>query len=163
MKHIRKCILHVCLTICLTGISMIFPACSEMSSSSYRQLKNEVETFANAYFNFNFSVAIDHCDARSRRWIKYIATNLTQDDIDVLQKQPEEATVVIDNVVLEETEGYVVVTVSNYMQLDNIGGDGVMKDKGVFRIPVVNENGKWTVRMEGPLRSETSGRGSDED
>ena len=153
----------VCLTFCISMLSILFYACSGVSNNHRRQVRQEVETFAQAYFNFNFSVALDHCSKESGRWIRFAASNITAEDIAQLQQQQQEATVEIGNYELKDSTGHVNVTVRHFMQFDSIGGKGHLVDEATFRIPVCWENGKWTVRMEGPLRSETSGRDSDGD
>ena len=62
-------------------LSILFYACSGVSNNHRRQVRQEVETFAQAYFNFNFSVALDHCSKESGRWIRFAASNITAEDI----------------------------------------------------------------------------------
>ncbi|MBR5929578.1 MAG: hypothetical protein IKZ93_06300, partial [Prevotella sp.] len=50
------------------------------------------------------------------------------------------------------------ISVQNFLSMDSIGKAGRMTDEASFRLNAQIQNGKWRIRMEGPLRSEKRSR-----
>jgi|SRR5574344_189205 hypothetical protein len=135
-------------------LSMIF-GCGKLHTSD-KQLNDEVNAFATSYFNYDFHGALSHCTPESRKWIVYAASNIHDADIDVLRNAKEGASVEIKDYVFDDNDstGYALVTVNNYMRMDTIGKACQLISKSDFRLPIVMRNNKWTIKMEGLPRSE---------
>ena len=140
-------------------LAVVFVACDSLSDTDV-EVRDAVSGFAGSYFNYDLQKAVDYCTPESRKWIRFVASNILQADVDVLHSQHECASVDIQNIEYTsgDTCGIVTVKIRNFMQIDDIGRPGHIVDDAVFHIPVVNRNGRWLVRMAGPLRSERSYR-----
>ena len=91
----------------------------------------------------------------SRRWIEFKASNIGEDDINTLRDQDRGPSVEITDADLrDESNATVSVSVSNFFETDSIGGSARMVDEASFDLKLQLEaDGKWRIRMEGPLRS----------
>ena len=81
------------LCLCLASCSLIsLTSCDGPHKGEEDQLKETVDTFASAYFNWHYKDALQLVDSASRKWIIYAASNVHQADIDLLRAMPEGAT-----------------------------------------------------------------------
>jgi hypothetical protein len=141
-------------------IIILFPVftigCNNSSHSQSDKVDDEIKAFAEAYFNYDFKTAANHCTPESKKWLWYAASNINQADIDVLRNAPEGASIEINdyNYNDNDTTGIAIITVSNFMRLDTIGKAGHLIDKAIFHIPIILRDGKWTVKMVNLPRSE---------
>ena len=96
----------------------------------------------------------------SRKWIIYVASNLSDDDIEALNTKTAPAVTEITDSTYNEYDstGIVVVAVKNYMAFDSIGVTGHIADEQIYRIPFVRYENRWKIKMEAPLRNEKSDR-----
>ena len=100
------------------------------------------EKFANEYFNLRYKNAAQYCTKESEKFLKFAASQISNDDL----------------AVLKDAESEVTVKVSNYFEADTIGKTGRIVDEGLFKLSLVKENKKWKVRMEGLPRNEKQSR-----
>ena len=130
-------------------------SCSDGSTPQTEKAGQAATYFAEAYFNYNFKQALELSTTESAKWISFAASNITQEDIDVLNTRQTEASVELtDCQMVNDSTCKAWLTVENYMATDSIGRPGVFKREGLFVLNVVARNGKWIVRMEGLPRSE---------
>lgn len=120
------------------------------------RLKERVDSFATAYFNFRFDRAAAYTTEESERWLRYLASNVQQEDVDAINDMERCATIRIDEVSCQEndTNAKVRITVNDFLQMDTIGTRGKVVKRAQFTISVVYRDENWLVRMEAPLRSE---------
>ena len=117
--------------------------------------QEEAEEFANAYFNYDLAKAQLMVDEQSKKWLSYEASNITEADLELLRMQDKGATVTVDDSDCFADSAIVTVTVNDFLLADSLGSKGRMVDEKTFTIRLVQDaNGKWKVRMGGPLRSE---------
>lgn len=122
-------------------------ACASNGNRSKNGIERVALAFSEAYFNYDFKKASKYVTDGSVRWLNYAASNMTQEDIDMLRSMDESATVVVDSSSIKENP-VVYITVSNFMMKDSIGKRGCVVSKGHFCINVTND-GKWEVRLDG--------------
>ncbi len=145
-------------------IVLLFPlfvtGCNNHPNVQSDIVDNEVNAFAEAYFNYDFKTAANHCTPESEKWLRYAASNIHQADVDMLRNAPEGASIEINDYEYDDndTTGVAIITVNDFMRLDTIGKAGHMIDKAVFRIPIILRDGKWTVKMVNLPRSEKPSR-----
>lgn len=107
------------------------------------------------YFNFDFRSALDYSTPESRKWISYVASNVSDEDLGILRSYGHAAVVDANGIdIIGDTTAVVTMSVSGFLSTDSIGRPGHIVEKAVFRLPMVCRKGRWLVRMEGPLRSE---------
>lgn len=130
-------------------------ACSDTSSDREVQIREKALSFAESYFNYDFKEAQKHVTSESVKWLKFAASNMTQEDIDKLNSQEDIAHVEFNGFLqLNDTAFIITVTVSNFLKKDSVSTNGVMIDKASFPLKVVERDGKHYVRMEALPQSE---------
>ncbi|WP_298452257.1 hypothetical protein [uncultured Prevotella sp.] len=134
---------------------LIFGSCTKHHiSEDEEKIKSVTDNFADQYFNFNLKEAMQFCTPESEKWIKFIASNITQEDIDVLKNKPEGATHNTDEIIyVNDTLANIKCHVFNVMKIDTIGLRGRVSEHEIYNINVVKRGDKWMIKMEGPLQS----------
>lgn len=139
---------------CLYIASLLtLSACQYGTEHPEHKAEMTVESFATAYFNYDFKEAMKFVTDDSKKWIYYAASNINEKDIDLLREAANDAVVNIDSSEIHK-DGTVYITVFNTLKHDSIGTiSGKFVKKASYRIHIVNE-GHWKVKMEGLLKSE---------
>lgn len=139
---------------------LFFVACSKnYKSEDEENITHITDNFAEQYFNFNLKQALTLCTPESEKWIRFMASNITQEDIDVLKEKEDDATCETDEITyINDTSAYVKCHIYNVMKIDTIGQPGKVSEHEIYNINVVKRGGKWMVKMEGPLQSEKQNR-----
>ena len=113
--------------------------------------------WAEAYFNCDYHDAADYATAESERWLRFAASNTTEQDLQTIQGK---ATATADDyfTVANDTLRIVTLHVKNFLKPAVAGSTAQLQEDGTFLVTVVKRNGKWKVRMEGLPRSEKQSR-----
>ena len=140
----------------ITAILCIFYSCSDSSTHRQEQLETCVDSFSIYFFNYQFEKARRFVTPVSGKWLELAASNVIEEDLDVLIQQEEGATIEIESIAMSDTDptATVCVKVNNYLPLNKIGIPARMQEQGVFQLNAVESNGSWKIRMEGLPRSE---------
>lgn len=136
------------------ALTIICTAC-EGSDKSKWEAEDTAQEFAEAYFSYDYGKALLYVTDDSRKWIEFKASNIGEDDINILRDQDRGPSVEItDTDLLDESNATVSVSVSNFLETDTIGGSARMVDEASFDLRLrLGADGKWRIRMEGPLQS----------
>ncbi len=139
---------------------LIFYSCTEhYESEDEEKIISTTDSFATHFFNYNLKEAMPFCTPESEKWIRYKASNIFQEDIDVLRNQDEGATHKTDDITyVNDTSAIVKCHVYNVMKTDTIGKPGRISEHEIYNINLVKRDDKWLVKMEGPLQSEKQNR-----
>ena len=134
---------------------LLLTACGGSRDGSEDQLREAVDSFAVSYFNYDFNKARRFCTDDSEKWLQFAASNVQQEDVDLLRQQEEPATVDVDEWdYTSDSTASVHVNVHNYLRMDSIGKAGRMTDEGQYVLNAVIHQGKWFIRMADLPRSE---------
>ncbi len=135
---------------------LLFIACSSRHHGDESQLKDTVDSFATAYFNWHYKESLPFCTRESEPWLRYAASNVHQEDVDILRTKEEGASHEITEITYSNngSTAHARIIVKNFLQMDTIGTAGHIVRAAQIEIPLILHNGKWLVRMEGPLRNE---------
>ena len=133
--------------------------CREAETAPEEKVMARAAAFADAYFNYDFETARKMVTPDSEKWLRFAASNVTQEDVDLLNAQEVDATVVAEDYERWNDSTLVVtVTVSNFLKKDSLGKEGVMTDEAMFRLTAIEHEGDYRIRMEGLPRSERQSR-----
>ena len=129
-------------------------AFTSCNNDSEKQIKEVANNFSSAYFNWKFADAAKYVSYTSRRWLVYVSSQVTQQDVDSLRAMTEGATLTIDNVFYENngSQAKVKVIVSNYLLMDSIGIAPRVCQHGEYEIPLSYDGKEWRVILSAPLR-----------
>ncbi len=109
-----------------------------------------VEGFADKYFNYDLAGAAGLCTPESGKWIAFAASNVTQEDVDMLNAREEAAVCSAETVELTgDSTATAECRVENFLRPDTLGRPAEMTGKAVYEICLVKRNGRWLVKMEG--------------
>ena len=134
-------------------------SCQETPAQMDEEAGRKATAFATAYFNYDFKKALETVTPESEKWLRFAASNVTQEVVDALNARNGEATVEIaDMYRTDDSTMTVNVVVGNFLLQDSIGQGGRNVEEALFRLTVVKRDGKSYVRMEGLPRSEKQSR-----
>lgn len=112
------------------------------------EMENTVDSFATAYFNWDFERAKTFCSAHSRIWLTYASSNVLQSDIDTLQTLDEGAVCEILEINrVESDQATALIRVSHFLPMDSIGKTGKIQEDAVFALPLIREKDRWRVAL----------------
>lgn len=109
------------------------------------------KSFGQNYFNLRLQQASGLCTDRSYKWIEFYASNISQDDVDVLNAQTDSALCDIDDIDINGDSARVKMTVRNFLLCDSIGRPGRMCKQGKCRLTLRKERETWKVDLDGPV------------
>lgn len=109
------------------------------------------KSFGQNYFNLRLQQASGLCTDRSYKWIEFYASNISQDDVDVLNTQTDSALCDIDDIDIDGDSARVKMTVRNFLLCDSIGRPGSMCKQGKCRLTLRKEGETWKVDLDGPV------------
>lgn len=143
-------------TVSICVLAVTFFACSQSQETKERNnIISVADDFVENYFNYNFTKARQFCTDESILWLKFIASNIEQEDIDILREQPEGASFTAKGVdFINDTTAVAHYRIHNFMRIDTMGKAGKMTARADYALTLVKRHGKWRVRMEAPLQSE---------
>lgn len=119
------------------------------------EITGTVDEFAEYYFNFDLNGTIKTCTPESKKWLSFLASNIRQEDIDILKAQKEGSWHETGDIIFtSDSTVNVECKVFNFLKIDTLGRAGSMTEHATYKIPLVKRNGKWKVKMEAPLQSE---------
>ena len=117
--------------------------------------KNDAEKkliiWANAYFNFDYEKALQHATPESEKWIRFAASNITEQDLDFITEQnpPTEIDILHSQMTESDTVCNANIRVSRFIQLGLSAQDNRVIDHADFQVQLVKRGDDWLVRMEG--------------
>ena len=145
----KKSMIGLCIAVACMSASIFSLSGCEPHEGSEDQLKADVDSFANNYFNWHFPKAVKYCTQESERWLRYAASNVNETDVELLRQKPEDASIEITDIDFgdDETSATITLTVHNFLQMDTIGQEAHLVEEADFLLPMCMENGVWKVRM----------------
>ena len=141
---------------------LLLTSCIEQEPVPNAEARNRVQAFAEAYFNYDFQRAAELVTPESMKWLRFAASNITQQDIDMLNAQEMPTVVDVTDYwqAPGDSTGTATVEVTDYLQKKTVGGSMQLVDEATFQLSVVEREGVYYVRMEGLPRSGRQSRGS---
>ncbi len=148
---------HTFLFIPVIILCLILTSCiKSQRQKDIEEIKKLSDNFALNYFNFDFISAQKHCTPESYKWLSFIASNIQQEDIDIINSQENKASVETKHVeFINDTTATASCRVSNFLKLDTLGQTGQITETAEFNICIIKRNNRWLVKMEDLLRNET--------
>lgn len=131
---------------------LIVPVIMTVTSCSWNSDDEEIETnacqFTEYYFNCVYGDAIKMCTPESEKWLRYAASNISQEDINLLNSQKDDATCKSTDINMEnDSTAEVTIKVKNFLMMDSIGVPPRIKDSALYSIVMKKRNGQWKVHL----------------
>lgn len=134
----------------------IFASClfalASCSYSDEEAIEQCATDFAQNYFNLRYRQALRFCTPESEQWIRFKATNISQDDLDIYNSQTDSATCTIEQTTLEDNFASATIKVCNFLNCDTIGKPATMCEEAIFLIALKKAGKKWMVDIQNPVK-----------
>lgn len=147
----KKIVLYIC--------TMIMASCSLIE---VHQKESEVaaKSWAEAFFSFDLARASQQTVAESQPWLHFVASNITDEDLDFANSEDVSTSAHVDEVteLPGDTMHLVRLVVDNAFVADSIGSRAHLVDEYHTTVTVVKRHGHWLVRMAGLPRNEMQNR-----
>ena len=132
----------------------LFCSCSQ--SDDVSPWEQAVESFSVAYFNWDYPKAASYATDGSLPWLRYAASQVTQEDVELLNAKAEQATVEVmpDVEMVSDSCVVAMVLVRNFLEMDSIDRQPVLREEATFRLETVMKNDRWAVHLTSLPRSE---------
>lgn len=128
----------------LTTISVA--SCS--GNNDEEEIENNACRFAEYYFNCLYKDAMEMCTPESAKWLSYAASNISQEDIDILNSQKDDATCESTDLTMEnDSTAEVTIKVKNFLMMDSIGVPSKMRDSALYSIVMRKRDGQWKAHL----------------
>lgn len=149
MRHCFLCLL-----------TLLLGGCQLTGGDGQGAADKVLQSWAEAYFNYDYEEALELMAPESGKWIHFAASNITEKDVEALQQKAKDASVTILNNHVAETDTLTVATieVTDFYEHSDLLGEGKIVDKATFHITLVKRDGRWMVRTEGLPQSERQSR-----
>lgn len=131
-----------------------FMGCQSHEGSK-EQLENDLDSFVTHYYNWHFAEASKYCTPASERWLRYMASNVHEADIELLRNKAEDASIEINGIDFHDDEVTATahITVSNFLQMDTIGQAAHLIEQATFPLQLEMQQGKWKVNLDARMAS----------
>lgn len=130
--------------------SIIIMSCNNpetYGNDETENIKSTADDFSYNFFNYRFEKAMRLCTTETKQYISYIATNITEEDIDNLHKKETAAKCEAEDItLLNDSCAEICCTVTDYYAKDVIGEAGRTINRSEYIIMLVKDNGKWLVK-----------------
>lgn len=119
-----------------------------LGDKTENEIRNISKEFADNYFNFQYANAAQLCTPESEKWLRYVASNITNDDVKIINANQHSTKTKITNARKENDSIWtVVLSVSNAFVIDSIGKVGIIKSDEEYKFEVRMRDGRWLVNL----------------
>jgi hypothetical protein len=141
--------------ICISLTAMlILTACSAKETE---QIEQNATAFASAYYNFRFNNALALCTKESEKWIRFQASNVRQDDLNVYNNMTDSAQCTVADISIDnDSSATVTMDVRNYIQTDSIYRNGKVGQKALVVLKMKKKSDKWLVSLDTAIKAITT-------
>lgn len=124
-----------------------FASCNHPGSEE--NLTDTADSFSCHYFNWQYEKAIPYTTKESEKWLRFVASQVHQVDVNMLRSMDEGASCEIGDVTYlqDDSLATVRVDVKNFLCMDTIGTKSHIVNKATFILNMVYKNEKWLVDL----------------
>lgn len=140
-KYIYAVILLFVITINLTS------SCQRISNSN--DITIVADSFATNFYNWRLEKALKYCTAESKTQISFLASNISEEDIELINQRNEDASIEITNTgMLEEgIKARISMKIYNSFKMKDINSDIQLNKERDVTINLIKTNEGWKVDL----------------
>ena len=140
-KYIYAVILLFVSTIKLTS------SCQRISNSN--DITIVADSFATNFYNWKLEKALKYCTAESKTQISFLASNISEKDIELINQRNEDASIEITNTgMLEEgIKARISMKIYNSFKMKDINSDVQLNKERDVTINLIKTNEGWKVDL----------------
>ena len=137
-------------TLLLATIISLMSSCQKISNSN--DMTIVADSFATNFYNWRLEKAFKYCTAESKTQISYLASNISEEDVELINKRDEDASIEITNT--EILEGGIKARISmkiyNSFKMKDINSDVQLNKERDVTINLIKTNEGWKVDLTTP-------------
>ena len=140
-KYIYAVILLFVITINLTS------SCQRISNSN--DITIVADSFATNFYNWRLEKALKYCTAESKTQISFLASNISEEDIELINQRNEDASIEITNTgMLEEgIKARISMKIYNSFKMKDINSEVQLNKERDVTFNLIKVNDGWKVDL----------------
>ena len=135
---------------CGIAAFLAITACEDKSGQREEEVAgNRACAFAEAYYNQYFDKAMEMVTPESQKWITFYVSNLTEDDLKVLEQHPTASKAMLNELALtSDSTATARLTIDSVYVADSIGKPGCMESNKELTLQLVKRGKQWLVCLQ---------------
>lgn len=134
-------------TLLLATIISFISSCQRISNSN--DMTIVADSFATNFYNWRLEKAFKYCTAESKTQISYLASNISEEDVELINKRDEDASIEITNT--EILEGGIKARISmkiyNSFKMKDINNEVQLNKERDVTFNLIKSNEGWKVDL----------------
>lgn len=134
-------------TLLLATIISFISSCQRISNSN--DMTIVADSFATNFYNWRLEKAFKYCTAESKTQISYLASNISEKDIELINKRNEDASIEITNTEMQEggVKARISMKIYNSFKMKDINSDVQLNKERDVTINLIKTNEGWKVNL----------------
>lgn len=134
-------------TLLLTTIISFISSCQRISNSN--DMTIVADSFATNFYNWRLEKAFKYCTAESKTQISYLASNISEKDIELINKRNEDASIEITNTEMQDggIKARISMKIYNSFKMKDINSDVQLNKERDVTINLIKTNEGWKVNL----------------
>ncbi len=130
-------------------LSVTCLSCNRYATKTEEQLDKDATAFAQYFYNWDLVKAADYVTAETQQQLKFLASQLEEEDFTRLNEKDEADTEVENMQLLNDTTAEITVNVENAYVIGAIGepGSNLEQLKQQFTMRHEKKNGRWKADL----------------
>jgi len=132
-------------------VILTISACDFLEKEGSDMVDEAATQWAEAYFNYQYDRASRFVTPESRKWIRFAASNITEQDIEIIRQQESMAEVSLtDYLQTDDSTWIATIEVNHFVMRDSLNQAGHLVNNDMeFQIKIVERDKRMYVKMEG--------------
>ena len=134
-------------TLLLATIISFISSCQRISNSN--DMTIVADSFATNFYNWRLEKAFKYCTAESKTQISYLASNISEKDIELINKRNEDASIEITNTEMQDggIKARISMKIYNSFKMKDINSDVQLNKERDVTINLIKTNEGWKVNL----------------
>lgn len=134
-------------TLLLATIISFISSCQRISNSN--DMTIVADSFVTNFYNWRLEKAFKYCTAESNTQISYLASNISEKDIELINKRNEDASIKITNTEMQEggVKARISMKIYNSFKMKDINSDVQLNKERDVTINLIKTNEGWKVDL----------------
>ena len=134
-------------TLLLATIISFISSCQRISNSN--DMTIIADSFATNFYNWRLEKAFKYCTAESKTQISYLASNISEEDVELINKRNEDTSIEITNTEMLEggLKARVSMKIYNSFKMKDINSDMQHNKERDVTINLIKTNEGWKVDL----------------
>lgn len=134
-------------TLLLATIISLISSCQKISNSN--DMTIVADSFATNFYNWRLEKAFKYCTAESKTQISYLASNISEEDVELINKRNEDASIEITNTEMLEggLKARILMKIYNSFKMKDINSDVQLYKERDVTINLIKTNEGWKVDL----------------